>query len=1057
MLEAVVDRAWSCFNKLAPDKKPPDRKPTVTVTRALSDAEAYASRFKQAGLMKLHPDSMPEKSQLEAAFRKLLEELDLSPEKQRQLNDQPAEKKWLMIVEQSIRTDKAQQSGTCEGWVRLLEGYVRSFPDHYALPLAIQRIEALAISLRTESFSYVQKFVDADGVGLLTELLNQANERGNDCFSVPLLCCFKALLNCSIGRAYVLESADTLLAIAGSLDVHSSRCKVGSRKKVLCLEILSGLCLVPEGGHRAVLKALSDVTGILGERTRFQRIVDELHREQGSPRDTERMRIALMSLVNALLKSGPAEQSLEFRLHLRYEFLMLGLQEVIDRLRNAHGSTLEDHFDLFEMMRQEDEQELASSVDSGSSSPVDFESPSGMAEALSRKLDNSVALPHLISLLQHLLLIPGDERHLPLWRLFDLILQQLSLQTAMGNLAEADTQFAQPLSLDMDELISRLRTQHEYEQLERQLANATHELESERKRVVELENRLSDLQDGLSISSFSRISDLSSNPSDPCHSPTPTISSTNSSTLPPIRPPSSAPPPPPPSAGQLRALGGPMKNPAAPAKKVPKPSCTLRTLNWTPLPPIKIPNTIWENAEDEKMYSQIDLQDLAISFASGKGSADDADSAMNTLQRRLRTETSISVIDSRRSQNCTIMLSKLKLTHREIRNSLLSMDEKGKLPKDMLEQMLKFIPTKDELSMLQDTVCKHKTPAVLALADRFLFEMGQIPRFEQRLKCLHVIRTFQERIDELKPHLNAVIRASTVLPSNKRLKQLLTVILAVGNYLNHGKRIGNAQGIKIHSISSVHGVKSAIATDRNLLHHIVEIVEAKFPDLLRLKRELNSVYEAARYNRSEMDVEMRNAQEALRTMANELMVHRKQSAAERPDLEDSFSPPPDEPTSDGASPSKTTVPKQKGDKFVSVVSSFLESARKQYAELEQLNQEMQRKFEECSKFFAEEPRSCPPDEFFGIFAQFLNQFAECYQTIWEQREEVERVKRQTLARSIFAKKGGRRKGLDPGGGKDFERLVNALQSGEIFSEELNRLRTSIRVPQRKRAAATARR
>ncbi|KAH7698695.1 hypothetical protein AAVH_34208, partial [Aphelenchoides avenae] len=104
MLEAVVDRAWSCFNKLAPDKKPPDRKPTVTVTRALSDAEAYASRFKQAGLMKLHPDSMPEKSQLEAAFRKLLEELDLSPEKQRQLNDQPAEKKWLMIVEQSIRT-----------------------------------------------------------------------------------------------------------------------------------------------------------------------------------------------------------------------------------------------------------------------------------------------------------------------------------------------------------------------------------------------------------------------------------------------------------------------------------------------------------------------------------------------------------------------------------------------------------------------------------------------------------------------------------------------------------------------------------------------------------------------------------------------------------------------------------------------------------------------------------------------------------------------------------------------------------------------------------------
>jgi hypothetical protein len=47
-----------------------------------------------------------------------------------------------------------------------------------------------------------------------------------------------------------------------------------------------------------------------------------------------------MSFVNAILNYGPGQENLEFRLHLRYEFLMLGIQPIIDKLRGHENETL---------------------------------------------------------------------------------------------------------------------------------------------------------------------------------------------------------------------------------------------------------------------------------------------------------------------------------------------------------------------------------------------------------------------------------------------------------------------------------------------------------------------------------------------------------------------------------------------------------------------------------------------------------------------------------------------------------------------------------------------
>lgn len=82
----------------------------------------------------------------------------------------------------------------------------------------------------------------------------------------------------------------------------------------------------------------------------------------------------------------------------------------------------------------------------------------------------------------------------------------------------------------------------------------------------------------------------------------------------------------------------------------------------------------------------------------------------------------LSVIDGRRAQNCTILLSKLKMSDEDITKAILSMDSKEQLPIDMVEQLLKFTPSPEESALL-DEHCDEIDS--LARADRFLYEISK--------------------------------------------------------------------------------------------------------------------------------------------------------------------------------------------------------------------------------------------------------------------------------------------------------------------------------------------
>lgn len=159
-------------------------------------------------------------------------------------------------------------------------------------------------------------------------------------------------MNNTTGRAHVLAHPTALNTIATTLAGESIKCKTD------VLEILGAVCLVP-GGHRKVLNSIDHLQTFAGERARFQTIINDLDRSTGPYRQDVSLKTAIMSFLNAVLSYGPGQKSMEFRVHLRYELLMLGIEPVIGKLRGFENETLDKHIDFFEMVRMEDEKELS--------------------------------------------------------------------------------------------------------------------------------------------------------------------------------------------------------------------------------------------------------------------------------------------------------------------------------------------------------------------------------------------------------------------------------------------------------------------------------------------------------------------------------------------------------------------------------------------------------------------------------------------------------------------------------------------------------------------------
>nr|XP_033795519.1 disheveled-associated activator of morphogenesis 2 isoform X2 [Geotrypetes seraphini] len=1004
---------------------------------------------------------IPPAEELNARFSELVDELDLTDKNREAMFALPPEKKWQIYC--SKKKEQEDPNKLATSWPDYYIDRINSMAAMQSLYVFDEEdtearnkiVEDLKTALRTQPMRFVTRFIELDGLSCLLNFLKSMDyETSESRIHTSVIGCIKALMNNSQGRAHVLAHPESINIISQSLRMENLKTKIA------VLEILGAVCLVPDG-HKKVLQAMLHYQVYAAERTRFQTLLNELDRSMGQYRDEVNLKTAIMSFINAILNAGAGEDNLEFRLHIRYEFLMLGIQPVIEKLRRHENATLDRHLDFFDMVRNEDDLELAKRFDM---IHVDTKSATQMFELVKKRLKHTEAYPYLLSILQHSLQMPYKRNgtNFQQWQLLDRILQQIVLQDERGE----DPDVAPLDNFNVKNIIKMLVNENEVKQwrdqaekfrkehmeLTSRMEKKERECETKTQEKEDMMKTLNKMKDKLQKESMelrqardqmgellAQLSDLSDGtinfplpPPPPPGGPFAVPSSLMVDDMPPPPPPlpiscfpPPAPPPPPP--------GGPPPPPGAPPffnlgtatppmttfssgtslrkKSIPQPSHPLKSFNWSKLNEDKINGTIWNDIDDIKAFNVLDLEDFEKMFSAYQRHQKEMGS-MEDLYLSSRKVKELSVIDGRRAQNCVILLSKLKLSNEEIKRAILEMDEQEDLAKDMLEQLLKFVPEKSDIDLLEEH--KHEIDR-MARADRFLYEMSRIDHYQHRLQALFFKKKFPERLAECKPKVEALLLACKELTRNRHLKQLLEVVLAFGNYMNKGQR-GNAFGFKVSSLNKIADTKSSIDRNVTLLHYLIMIFEKTYPGILNIQAELEHLPEAAKVNLVELEKEVKNIKNGLKAVEAELDYQRRRV-------------------------------RESGDRFVPVMSDFITVASFGFSELEDSLNEAKDKFAKALKHFGESEGKMQPDEFFGIFDTFLQSFAEAKQDLENMRKKKEEEERRARMEAMLKEQREKEKRVkkvkdssvsDEGG--EFDDLVSALRSGEVFDKDLSKLK-----------------
>jgi len=377
----------------------------------------------------------------------------------------------------------------------------------------------------------------------------------------------------------------------------------------------------------------------------------------------------------------------------------------------------------------------------------------------------------------------------------------------------------------------------------------------------------------------------------------------------------------------------------------------MKQFNWSKIPDGKVTSSYWKDADESGI--ELDASEIEALFGAkviekkepAPGTAG-PDGAAPPAEKKPTGP--VTVIDPKRANNGAIMLSRFKISFSDLRKAIMELDE-SIVTIEGAGALAEYVPTPEEVEQIT-AFPEEKTK--LGKTEQFFWEVKDVPRLGTRLTSFKFKMSFDDQVRDLKPDVDAVLLAIKEVQKSIKLKKLLEIVLALGNYLNGGTFRGRAYGFKLDALNKLRDTKAA-DNQTTLLHYLVQVVMSKHPDVLDFGRELKHVAPASR-------VVLSNIQSNIATLTSGFKK-----------LEEEI------PLSKSDDPS---------DRFVPVMTEFVEKRKPVLEELNTGLKAMDEEFKVLSATFGENP-DVTPDQFFGNLATFITTFETANKDIVRKREK----------------------------------------------------------------------